>query len=255
MPMLLETQRAFGDALRGRGAARGGILGARGISADDAIAIYRNTFVSGAVRALRLSCPAVEKLTGADFFARVAEDFVLAAPPVSGCLDDYGADFVGFLARHEALRDLPYIADVARLERAVNLALHADDVTGLDAEAFSAALAIAPSRLVLTPHPSLSLLKLDYPADAIWRAVLAGDDAAMASVVLHGGPVHLMVVRESAGVQVNRLSGDGFTFLSALCSGRSFADSFEAAPAAELPGLLADCFAKAIFTAFLEMEP
>ena len=43
--------------------------------------------------------------------------------------------------------------------------------------------------------PSVSLLRVNYPVDAIWRGVLAGDDAALAAVDLASGPVAMLVQR------------------------------------------------------------
>ena len=43
----------------------------------------------------------------------------------SRCSTEYGADFAAFIAGCEAARDLPYLADVARLDWALNLAFHA----------------------------------------------------------------------------------------------------------------------------------
>jgi hypothetical protein len=255
MPTLLDTERAFAAALRtGDCAAAAEMIAPGGVSADEAIAIYRNTFVSGAVKALKLSHPAVERLTGAEFFESSARAFVAESPPSSGCLDDYGAEFAGFLAAHEALRGLAYIADVARLDWAVNLALHAEDAKALDASGFAAAAGgIAPERLVLAPHPSLSLLRLDYPADAIWRAVLNRDDAALGALELKTGPCFVLVWRNADGVQVRRVSESGFLFLSALCAGGTFGECFDAAPSPELPALLAESLAAGRFTDFREI--
>jgi hypothetical protein len=254
MPMLLDTQRAFAAALRSdhRGPL-GEMIAPAGVSVDGAAAIYRNTFVFGAVKALRLSHPAVERLTGAEFFASAAAAFVASSPPSSGCLDDYGAEFAGFLGHFKPLRDLPYVADAARVDWAVNLALHADDADVLDANRFASAAGIAPERLVILPHPSLNLLRLDYPADAIWRAVLARDDSALGALDLKGGPFFVLVWRNAEGVQVTRAGESGFVFLSALCAGRSFGESFETAPAPELPVFLAECLAAGRFTGFQEI--
>jgi hypothetical protein len=253
MPTLIDTERAFAAALRsGDGAAAVELIAPGGVSAAEAIAIYRNTFVSGAVKALKLSHPAVERLTGAEFFESAANRFVAATPPSSGCLDDYGGEFAGFLAAYEPLRDLPYVADVARLDWAVNLALHADDAKPLDAAEFARAGAITPEHLVFVQHPSLSLLRLDYPADAIWRAVLARDDAALGALELTTGPFFVLVWRNAEGVQVSRVSEAGFGFLSALCAGRTFGESFAAIPAPELSVLLAESLAAGRFAGFQE---
>jgi hypothetical protein len=255
MPALPEIQRGFAAAMRtGDCNAIAGFIADGPLSPQQAIGIYRNTFIAGAIKALRLSYPAIERLTGADFFDHAAAHFVDASPPRSGCLDDYGAGFGEFLETFEPAAGLPYLPEVARLEWAVNKALHAGDETPLDAEDFCAAAQIAPARLVLTPHPSLSLLETAFPADAIWRAVLAEDDDALSALSLGGGPFYLLTSRDAEGVQVNRLSKEAYQFLFALCAGHSFAVAFDAAHSDELPPLLAECFARGRFTAFREID-
>ena len=256
MPALLDVQRAFAGAMRsGDCAAAAEFIADGPLSPEEAIGIYRTTFTSGAIKALRLSYPAIERLTGADFFDRAAAHFVEESPPRSGCLDDYGAGFAEFLQHFEPAAGLRYLPDVARLERAVNIALHAADEKPLNVEEFSAAIAIASTRLAFTPHPSLSLIETAFPADAIWGAVLAQDDDALASLSLEGGPFFLLVSRDAEGVQVTRISKGAHDFLSPLCAGQSFAAAFDAAPSDELPSLLAECFARGRFIAYREIDP
>ncbi|MBV9971593.1 MAG: hypothetical protein JO228_16545, partial [Xanthobacteraceae bacterium] len=56
-------------------------------------------------------------------------------------------------------------------------------------------------------------------ADAIWRAVLAGDDAALALVDPEAGPVRLLVERGASGPQVQRLDAEAWHFAAELCRG------------------------------------
>jgi putative DNA-binding protein len=255
MHTLPEIQRAFAAAIRSGDCREAAPLIAAGaVAPEDAIGIYRNTFIAGATRALKLSYPAVERLTGTEFFDHVAAEFIAVSPPSSGCLDDYGAGFAEFLARCESVAGLSYLPDVARLEWAVDFALHAADAAVVTAENFSAAGTIAPERLVLVPHPSLSLLQTEFPADAIWRAALARDHDALSSLTLSGGPFFLLVERTGEGVDVTRIPQAAWMFLSALCAGRSFADAFAAAPSTDLPPLLAKCVALGRFSAFEEKD-
>jgi hypothetical protein len=87
------------------------------------------------------------------------------------------------------LRSLAYLADVARLEWAVNRALHAPDAQPLDASTLAT---VAPSdheRVCFVALPSVSMLRSSFPVDAIWGAVLQQDEAAMAAIDLGGEPV------------------------------------------------------------------
>jgi Putative DNA-binding domain len=218
MSTLLETQRAMRTWLvEGERNAAADLL-ADGISADR-LDIYRNTFVANATRALRLTYPAVRKLVGDEFFEGAAAAFIAQHPPRSACLDHYGEAFVAFLAAFPPAALLFYLADVARLAWAVSRAIHADDVEPLD---LARLVALSPGeqvRVAFVPHPSVSLLTLATPADTIWRAVLAGDDAALAAVDPAAGAVRLLVERGAGGPEVARLDAAAWHFAAELCCG------------------------------------
>lgn len=224
MPTLLETQRAMGEAVMA-GGLPGPLLVAGGATAGDRLGIYRGTYLATLTKGLRLAFPAVERLVGKEFFEGAAPFFIDATPPASACLDDYGEGFADFLAGFEAAKDLPYLADVARLEWAVNRALHAEDAKPLDL----AALAEEQGNLRFQPHPSLSLLHVGYPVDRIWRAVLEDDDAALGVIDLSDGPAHLLVERDASGIGVRRLDESAWRFLADLCRGETLEAAVDSA--------------------------
>jgi hypothetical protein len=226
MPTLLDVQRAMRAALIDGNDGAAIALLADGVPADR-LDIYRNTFITGATRALRLSFPAVHRLVGDGFFAGAAAAFIAQQPPQAACLDGYGVNFPHFLRGFPPAATLDYLADVARLEWAVSHALHAPDAAPLDLMRLQALRPEDQIRVCFAPHPSVALLRLQYAADAIWRGVLDGDDAALAAVDLASGPVHLLVERGAAGVQVSRLAAATWRFAAALCAGRPLADVFE----------------------------
>lgn len=225
MPALLEFQRAMQRAIVGAedAAALRAWIG-EDEEAGWRLAVYRDTAHSTLGNALALTYPAVRRLVGADFFDGAAQAFIRAQLPHSGCLNDYGAGYpafiAAFVARHAPAAGLSYLADVATLEWAVNQALHAPDRPALDLARLAALDEAAIATLRLIPHPSISLLFLDYPADLIWRAVLDQDDAAMAAIDLHGGPVCLLVERAEQPVRVQRLEEPTARFTQRLFAGQ-----------------------------------
>src|SRR5215468_8797435 len=82
---LLELQRAMRASLVSRDDGAAAALLAETVP-PDRLNIYRNTFVTGATKALRLSYPAVYKLVGADFFEGAAGLFIARHPPRSAYL-------------------------------------------------------------------------------------------------------------------------------------------------------------------------
>ena len=254
MPTLLEIQRAFAQAIiaNDKGGAAPFIL-ANEFAPAERLDVYRNTFLSSLTNALRLCYPAVHRLVGEEFFEGAAQCFIESEPPKSAYLNLYGERFGDFLATFPPVASLPYLADVARLEWAVNGALHAADAKPLDVEAFAAAASVPPDRLVLIMHPAIALLSLDYPADAIWRAVLADDDESLSRLDASASLLWLMVERTTHGVEVTRLEEGAWRFLSALREGQSFAKAVESY--ADLVPILATHIAAGRFIGCREKIP
>jgi len=254
MPALLELQRSLREQLLGAGAGAG--AGAS-VPGAEIFAIYRNNCISALLNVLRLSYPAVQRLVGADFFEAAAREFIRGHAPLGAYLNDYGAELPQFLSSFPAAATLPYLADVAKLEWAINRALHAADVPTLDVNRLAALDQATLASVSFTAHPSLSLLRLQSPADAIWRAVLDQDDAAMAAVDLNGGPVHLLIERTGTstgtGVQVRRLPAPAWQFTAGLSLGKALFAALEATPGlqeGEIHALLADHLACGRFVDF-----
>ncbi len=234
MPTLLELQRAMRASLLDRNDDPAAAMLAENVPADR-LSIYRNTFITGVTKALRLSYPAVHRLVGNDFFEGAAALFIAQHPPSAAYLDEYGADFPQFLRGFQPAAVLEYLADVARLELAVNRAIHAADVEPLDLARLEALRPEDQIRVCFVPHPSIALLCADYPVDVIWQGVLGGDDAALAAVDLTTDPVCLLVERSATGVEVSRLDAAAWRFAAALCEGRPLSDVFAECPHPTLP--------------------
>ena len=247
MPMLLELQRAMRASLIDHD---DGATTALLVERPDRLNIYRNTFVMGVTKALQLSYPAVRRLVGADFFEGAAGLFIAQHPPRAAYLDEYGAEFPEFLRNFEPAASLLYLADVARLEWAVNRAIHAADVAPLVLARLQALPPEDQMRVCFVPHPSIMLLCADYPADVIWRGVLSGDDAALAAVDLDAGPVRLLVERQAGGVEVSRLDTAAWHFAVALCERRPLATVFAEAAVTRADAQLAEHLAAGRFIDF-----
>jgi hypothetical protein len=240
MPTLLELQRAvYRGLVAGEDGPCGAHVVADGIAGEARLNIHRNTFIANLTTALRLVYPAIHRLVGALFFENAARFFIEAQPPQSAWLDEYGAGFPEFLAGFAPAASLPYLPWVARIERAINTALHATDAAPVELSDLAAISATDQDDIAFVPHPSIGLVAADYPVDAIWQAVLAEDDAALAAIDLAAGRVWLMVERNPSGVEVLRLPEPEWRFLSELCASRPLQEAIDAAPEIDAASLLA----------------
>jgi len=145
-----------------------------GNGADPAsrFAVYRNNVQSSLINALADAYPVVAQLLGDEFFRAMAALYVRRFPPTSAVLSDYGHDFADFIGGFPPAAGLPYLADVARLERLRVTAYHAADAGPVQPQQIAAAMAEPATlgQLRLELHPSLGLLQSAHPVVALWAA-------------------------------------------------------------------------------------
>lgn len=79
--------------------------------------VYRNTVLKGATDALLANFPTIERLVGINWFTAAAAIHARLSPPTDVQLLNYGADFPAFLDGFEHAREMPYLGNVARLDR------------------------------------------------------------------------------------------------------------------------------------------
>ncbi len=194
-------------------------------------AIYRNNVMVGLVSALEARFPATRKVVGEDFFKGVARLFAAAQPPRSPLMLFYGDEFPAFLADFEPAREVPYLADVARLEAARTRAHHAADVKPLTPAALSGSLpdALAGIRFIL--HPALEIVASDYPIVTIWA--MNSGEIDLAPITDWRGE-DALVSRPGFDVEVRRLPPGAMTFLQGLGSGTALGAAAQAAFAENL---------------------
>ena len=114
------------------------VIGPAGKGAAKRYNIYRNNVTVSLINALAAVYPAVQRITGVEFFRAMARFHVRATPPRSPLLFEYGHDFPAFVETYEYTRRLPWLADVARIERAWLDAHHAGDAEPLFVDALAA---------------------------------------------------------------------------------------------------------------------
>jgi hypothetical protein len=184
------------------------------IHAAEGLSVHRDTALGGLLHALRLSHPTVLALVGEEFFRQAALAFIERSPPRGAWLTGYGEGFAGFLAGYDHARGLPYLADAARFDFAVEAVGHAE--RGRDGP--SADL----GETVLSLDASLRLVELDYPADAIRDAL--DDEERLAAIDMRPGRRTLALWRLPDGAGVRRLSPVSAAFVKAVLAGADLSE-------------------------------
>ena len=218
MPSLAERQRAFAAALLDPSVLLPpGLVDPEGRACPRRFSVYRNNVATALIEALESSFPAVRRLVGEGFFREAALRFAVAQPPSSPVLLDYGVEFPLFLEHFEPAASLPYLPDVARIERAWIEAHHAGDATPLDPAALAALSGDRAGELRFSMHPSVRIVRSRYPALTIWRMNVA--DGVPEPVALDAGGEDALVVRPKADVYVRGLPPGGADLIEALARG------------------------------------
>jgi hypothetical protein len=119
--------------------------------------VYRNGVHTASVDALRANFPAVEKLTGAQWFADAAGLYARRHPPRTPSLIQYGGHMPAFLASLPSLAQWPWLPDVARL-----------DLLWLESFAAADEPALQPADLAQHSPQALGALRLRPHTTARW---------------------------------------------------------------------------------------
>jgi hypothetical protein len=228
MQQLAERQRGFAAALLDPALPMpDGLVGPDGEPGVRRFAVYRNNVVVGLTNTLKDAFPAVHHIVGADFFRAIARAYVMIQPPHSPILLNYGAGFPDFIRQFEPAAVLPYLADVARIERAWTEAYHAPEASPIDPSAFSGISCDQLPAIRLALHPSLRLIRSRFPALTIWQMNVAGGVPAL--VDFNAGGEDVLIVRPMADVEARSIPQGSLEFIQALMDGRSVLAALEAA--------------------------
>ena len=186
-------------------------------------AIHRNNTMVALVDALADAFPVTQALVGEDFFAAMARERVRIDPPCSPIIADYGDGFAEFIAGFEPAAGVPYLADIARLERLRVRAFHAADAKSVSMASYQSLIAL-PDRLAATRlalHPACGWLRSDYAVSSIWNAHHGIDDmrdAALDGIAINA-PETVLVTRPQWDVRVTAIPESVAASLDALRDG------------------------------------
>ncbi|KMN76715.1 hypothetical protein VK98_20060 [Chromobacterium sp. LK11] len=195
------------------------------------LAVYRNNYRVGLIDTLAFIYPVCRQLVGEDFFTGLARVFIGGHPSQSGNLHLYGAGFGDFVAGFEHARELPYLADVVRLEWRVHRAYYAADAAPADSAALAAFPQARWGELRLRPLPDVAALLSPWPAASIWLAHQR--QPVELNVDLHRQPEAMLVRRLQGRVEVDIVGAGLAALLRAFGDGATLEAAVEQALAAE----------------------
>ncbi|MGH1378889.1 MAG: HvfC/BufC family peptide modification chaperone [Alphaproteobacteria bacterium] len=185
------------------------------ISLNDRMKVYHNNVVGSLTEVLRATFPLLENLVGEDFLKSMARAFIFDNPPSSGCMHMYGAGFDEFIKTYKPANNLPYLADIATLELALNNAYYAPDDNSLGSDDLSKVPPDLLSEVLLNLHSSASLISSLYPLEEI-RSFCLGEAESAAPDLSVTHKCRILVVRQDLEVIIVSLPDDEYEMLRLL---------------------------------------
>jgi hypothetical protein len=193
---------------------------------EDRWQVYADGYVARLVEALESDYAALLRILGPDPFAALVERYVRAFPPRSYDLSRAGDLLPEHLSVDPIAVALPFLPDLARLERAVAEAFIAPDAEALTWEAL---VEEAPENITILPlvlAPGVALLPSRWPVVSLWLTRDQADDAV--ALDLEKNPETALVFRRGYAVVCARLDAKEASFVAALTGGAATLTMLEA---------------------------
>lgn len=212
------------------------------ISAAARLRVYRHHVFGSLAAALTATFPTVQALVGEEFFRGLARAYVATTLPTQPVLAEYGEGFADFVAGYAPASGLPYLADIARLDGALNAAFNSPAAPRLGvADLAAIPIEELPGKSI-SLAPGAAIVRSAYPIDRIWAAAQPG--ASNETVDVASGGALLLVLRRPDDAGFVALGQGEAVFLDALQSGRTLEEAAAMALSAEAVFDLSSTFAR-----------
>ncbi len=219
---LANVQSALMDAiLHDRSDAIASLAAPASIDFQRALRVHQRTVFGGLANALRLSAPTVNWLVGEKFFDQAVRDYARTDPPRQADFALFFDGFADFLAAYPLAGSVPYLAEVARFDRALERA-------GQHKLGWGAFAYVLDASTRLSFSASLAVFKTPYPVDAIREAFEGVDEEALGRLDM-ASPRWLAIWRNQSGVISRTLSQTPGRFLHELLSHGDVASALDRA--------------------------
>ncbi|SMF44236.1 Putative DNA-binding domain-containing protein [Alteromonadaceae bacterium Bs31] len=182
---------------------------------DDRLNIYRNNVFHSMTEVLQDTFSSVASVVGDDFFEALATAFIKSSPPSQPAMIHFGENFPNFIENFEHSRQLPYLADLARLEWAEHSAYYKAEAQALPLESFTSLSNTELANAIFTFHPSFHLLRSSYAIFSITE-MLRSEEIAETTNYQHSENV--LIIRPESVVKRYKLSNALSHFFELLVS-------------------------------------
>jgi hypothetical protein len=247
---LAEAQRRIRDAVvTGEGVAATALL-TGGRSVERRLAVHARHYRASLTGALLQRFPATAWLLGSEFVTFAAQSFVVAHPPQTPCIAEYGADFSDWLATCPGAARLPYLRAFTELEWHVGRVSIEVARPPIAASDLAARSIVGGADLRFDLQPGLAYLESDWPIDELLTVYLCNDQPER--FAFEPTVVRLEVRGARGEFHMRRLAPGTSRFRRALQRGATVGDAvvgaLDADPAFDAQPALTDLFAEGLVT-------
>jgi hypothetical protein len=136
---------------------------------EEGLNIYHGSVFGQLLGVLSAIYPICYQLVGEDFFEAMASIFISKYPYQSPDLNSYGGQFAEFMTSFSPLENLPYLADVARLEWYYHLVFQGKNNPSLNFDALNQVSPEKWGNLIFSLPSNSFFLESAYPIHRIWQ--------------------------------------------------------------------------------------
>jgi hypothetical protein len=196
------------------------VLGDDRLSAEARVDIYANMYFYRIRDALKEDFPATLAILGDDNFHNLVTGYLLEYPPTEPSISDCGQHLADYLRDHPLRENAPFVADLAKLERAIVEVFHGPNDAALDPDSLRATPPEDWPAMKLRIHPAAQILALEWRVSELLRAV---EERSLWKPAERGA-VKVLVWRRNARVFYRDLEDAEADALEAASRGATFAE-------------------------------
>jgi len=188
--------------------------------------IYRNNVTTTLIRTLLDIYPMIARLVGEDFFHTAAKEYIQRYPSRSSNLHDYGEYFSDFLDEYPPVKNLIYLAQVAKFEWACHLLHFAADHEAFNLQLLENIPQDQYAHLHFVLHPASHIMQCHYP---LLRIIDLCKNEIDGIIDITEAGINLLIIRRDFEIRLVPLTVAEFTFLEALRDNKTLSEALDAA--------------------------
>jgi hypothetical protein len=193
------------------------------LSAQEKLAIYRNSMQQNLIKTLCNTYPVCYQLVGEEFFRGMVTKYSEKMLSVSVDLGNYGADLAKFIAKFLPAQSVSYLSDIAKLEWSLHQLSRGKDNAVFDFSQLNHLSEAQQLHVVFELPINSFLLNSQYPIKKIWQ-LHQPDYQGETTIDFNIDVERLFLCRSGFAPTIQELSNQEWLLLKAIKRGKTVAE-------------------------------